>query len=206
MSHNAKTQSRMMVFSSQLVNGGEASSGSPLCCLNTGIQCHLKSHLPSHCCSRSRERFPKSPVSHLPTPCRCPGCLKVSWTTLGTHVWAVEPAPGGQPAERGWSWASGRIQLHEHRFPVLLYKPRSPHGGGGTDPEGPLSPPLAPSGGHCTLGVLPAGNKTKPSISPSWKDSLDTQRSDRLLRTDTHTQVSSSGVESQSWFSSGKLY
>lgn len=99
MSWNDKTQSSMMVFSSQLVTRGKVSSGIPLCCLNTGIQCHLKYHLPSHCCSRSRERFPRKTVSHLTTPHRCPGCLKASWTVLDTYVLAAEPAFSGKPAE-----------------------------------------------------------------------------------------------------------
>jgi len=90
---------------------------------------------------------------------------------LGTDVWAAEPASGGQPAERGWLWASGRIQLREHRFPVLLYKPRSPHGEGGTDPEGPLSQPLDSSGGHCTLGVL-EGNSFLQATKPNHPSPL----------------------------------
>lgn len=191
------------------VNGGKASSGSPLRCLSTGIQRCRKPHLPSHCCSRRRERFPGNPVSHLPTPCRHLGCLKASWMALGTCVWAAEPAPGGQTAEQGWPWASRRIQLREHRFLVLLCKPWPPHGGAGIDPEGPLSQPLAPSRGHCPFGVLDGNSflqAAKPSTSPIWKGSLDTRCSGRLLRTDTHMQVPSSGVELQSWSSRGKLY
>lgn len=122
VSCNAKTQSSMMVFLWQLVNGGEASSGSPLCCLKAAIQHWLKSHLPLHCCSSSRQRFSRSHMSHLPGPCRCPGCLKAFWMALDTHMWAAEPAHGGQPAEQSWPWASERIQLREHRFLILLYK------------------------------------------------------------------------------------
>lgn len=198
-----------MVFSSQLVKGVKASSGSPLRYLNTGIQRCLTSHPLSHCCSRSRERFPRSPVSHLPTTCRCLGGLKASWMALGIHVWAAEPAPGRQTAEQGWLWGSRRIQLHEDRFLVLLYKPWSPHGGDAQTLKVLCDSCWPPSGGHCALADL-YGNSflqaTEPSISPSRKEGLDTQRSGRLLRTDTHVQVPSSGVESQSWFSTGKVY
>ena len=79
---------------------------------------------------------------------------------------------GRQPAEQGWPWASGRIQPHEHRFLVLLYKPQPPHTTQeGTDPEGSLSQPLAPSGGRCTLGVLD-GNSFLQATEPNCPSSL----------------------------------
>lgn len=48
-----------------------------------------------HTATPGVERFPRSPVSHLPTLCRRPGSSKASWTALGTRVRAAEPAPGG---------------------------------------------------------------------------------------------------------------
>lgn len=158
----------------------------------------LSLHLSLHRSSRRRE-VPTSPSSHLSTPCRCPVYPRASWMALGTHLCAAEPSSWWATRWTRLVGVSGKIQPCEHGFLILLYESWPPH-------ATPRKHNLCRSSWPHQGVTGPWVQATEPDHSlPSQKGSLDTLCWGRLLHTDTHTQVSSSGDKSRPWFSRGKL-